>query len=115
KMKKKKVAASIKQKTVEAPADEPTAPVKLKKRKVIASIEQPEIKKILRAPARKQTALIENSKKKKAEALANKKRKGRPDCDPAVADCPPAQTLSKPKLQSGKEAIPKADLHDANV
>ena len=111
-MKKGATTASIDQKTVEAPANEPKAPVELKKKEVTASIEQPDIEKIMQAPAKKQAALIENGKKKKAEALANKKRKGQPACDPALADCPPAQTLSKAKLQSAKDAIPKTILRD---
>jgi hypothetical protein len=47
-------------------------------------------------------------KKKKATASTEA-------CDPAVADCPPAQTLSKQKLQSTIRVIPKTNLPDAGA
>lgn len=89
--KKKKDAASTDQqaveKTVEVPAEEQTAPVETKKKKV----EQPAVEKSVEAPVEEQTAPAENKKKKKAEQPANTGQKGKPECDPAVADCPPAE------------------------
>jgi hypothetical protein len=40
---------------------------------------------------------------------------GQPECDPAVADCPSAQKLSKLKHQSTKRVIPKTNLPDAGA
>ncbi len=69
--------------------------------------DQPDIEKTVEAPANEQTAPPINKKKKKAEELANTGQKGQPECDPAVTDCPPTQTLSKLKRQSTKRVIRK--------
>ena len=86
-------------------ADQPAATEK--KKKTTASIIQPDIEKSVEAPANEQMAPVEN-KKKKATASTEA-------CDPAVADCPPAQTLSKQKLQSTIRVIPKTNLPDAGA
>lgn len=42
-------------------------------------------------------------------------QKGQPECDPAVADCPPAPALSKQELQSAKQVTAKTNLPDAGA
>ncbi len=79
------------------------------------NVDQPDIEKSVEAPAGEQAALVESKKKKTSEELANTKRKGQPECDPAVTDCPPSQTLSKLKPQSTKRVIPKTNLPDAGA
>ena len=93
--KKKKDTASTDQqaieKSVEAPAEEQMAPVdKKKKKKGAASPDQQAVEKSVEAPVEEQSAPVEN-KKKDIEQPANTGQKGKPVCDPAVADCPPAQ------------------------
>lgn len=89
--KKKKATVSTDQQnqdeTVNAPAEEQTAPVekKKKKKKEAAAPEQPAVENTVEAPAEEQAAPAENKKKKKAD------KKGQTECDPAVADCPPAE------------------------
>ena len=89
--KKKKDAVSTGQQnvgeTVNAPSGEQAAPIdkKKKKKKDAAAPDQPVVEKTVKAPAGEQTAPAENKKKKKAD------QKGQPGCDPAAADCPPAE------------------------
>ena len=93
---KKKDTASTDQQnvdeTVNVPAEEQTAPVDKKKKKkdAAAAPEQQAVEKSVEAPAEEQTAPAEN-KKTDVEQPANTDLKGKPECDPAVADCPPAQ------------------------
>ena len=93
---KKKDTASTDQQnvdeTVNVPAEEQTAPVDKKKKKkdAAAAPEQQAVEKNVEAPAEEQTAPAEN-KKTDVEQPANTDLKGKPECDPAVADCPPAQ------------------------
>jgi hypothetical protein len=79
------------------------------------NVDQPDIEKSVEAPAGEQAALVESKKNKKSEELANTRRKGQPECDPAVTDCPPSQTLLKLKPQSTKRVIPKTNLPDAGA
>lgn len=87
--KKKKAAVSTDQQnvdeTVNVPAEEQTAPVINKKKKDAAAPDQQAVEKSVEAPAEEQTAPAENKKKKKAD------QKGQPECDPEIADCPPAE------------------------
>ena len=93
---KKKDTASTDQQnvdeTVNVPAEEQTAPVDKKKKKkdAAAAPEQQAVEKSVEAPAEEQAAPAEN-KKTDVEQPANTDLKGKPECDPAVADCPPAQ------------------------
>ena len=93
---KKKDTASTDQQnvdeTVNVPAEEQTAPVdkKEKKKDAAAAPEQQAVEKNVEAPAEEQAAPAEN-KKTDVEQPANTDLKGKPECDPAVADCPPAQ------------------------
>jgi hypothetical protein len=120
--KKKKDTASTDQQngneTVNAPAEEQTAPVdKKKKKKDTASTDQQNVDETVNVPAEEQQAPADKKKKKKdaaapdqqavektakapaeeqtapAENKKNKKadQKGQPECDPAVQECPPAQ------------------------
>ena len=93
---KKKDTASTDQQnvdeTVNVPAEEQTAPVDKKKKKkdAAAAPEQQAVEKSVEAPAEEQAAPAEN-KKTDVEQPANTDLKGKPECDPAVADCPPTQ------------------------
>jgi hypothetical protein len=77
--------------------------------------DQPDIEKIVEAPANEQTAPPINKKKKKAEEPASTGQKGQPECDPAVTDCPSAQTLSNLNRQSTTRVIPETNLPDASA
>jgi uncharacterized protein DUF6600 len=77
--------------------------------------DQPDIEKIVEAPANEQTAPPINKKKKKAEEPANTVQKGQPECDPAVTDCPPAQTLSNLEHQSAESVTAETNLPDAGA
>ena len=93
---KKKDTASTDQQnvdeTVNVPAEEQTAPVDKKKKKkdAAAAPEQQAVEKSVEAPAEEQAAPAEN-KKTDVEQPANTDLTGKPECDPAVADCPPTQ------------------------
>jgi hypothetical protein len=114
---KKKDKASTEQQntdeTVNAPVEEQTAPADNKKKK--KKVEQQNTDESVNAPAEGQTAPADNKKKKKKDNAAadqqnenanapaeeqqapveNKKKgkgkKGEPECDPAVQECPPAE------------------------
>jgi hypothetical protein len=104
--------------TIDEPVTKPKkdkAPSAVVPRDEQQNADRPDIEKTVEAPADEQVASIENKKKKTAEEPANQGRKGQPECDPAVTDCPPAQTLSKLKHQSTKRVIPKTNLPDAGA
>ena len=79
--KKKKVDQQNVDETVNAPAEEQTAPVINKKKK---KVDQQNVDETVNAPAEEQMAPVENKKKKAG-------KKGQPECDPAVQECPPAE------------------------
>jgi hypothetical protein len=66
-------------------------PITGKKKKDAASTDQQDSEETVNVPADEQTAPVESKKKKKAEQPANSGKKVKPECDPAVEECPPAE------------------------